>query len=236
MKKFESTVYHLKNGCLKDRYISGDSYAFNKAQTLTFSSLINRPYDSVLDVGCGHGYFSYVGAVEKKFTHCLGVDIVNKFEIKELKQLNKNITFKLITGDILPCTDNSFDLVFSMDVVEHIDNDMEFIKEQFRVCRKGGTILIGTPNLNRPANYFLKAFGKLQFPMGINDCIHVREYTMNKLSSKIIQASDNKLSKYDIRFTPCWFGIIPLNVGFDPVPKILTPFCHYLFMTFKKTW
>lgn len=42
----------------------------------------------------------------------------------------------------IPFEDNSFDAVFSYHSLHHMDNIEKAIKEMFRVCRKGGLIVI----------------------------------------------------------------------------------------------
>ena len=50
-------------------------------------------------------------------------------------------------GDILnlPIEDESFDYVLCTEVLEHVFNPIEAIKELTRICKKGGKIIITTP-------------------------------------------------------------------------------------------
>jgi 2-polyprenyl-3-methyl-5-hydroxy-6-metoxy-1,4-benzoquinol methylase len=45
-----------------------------------------------------------------------------------------------------PFEDESFDLVTSIEVIEHLRNPHAMIREAFRVLRVGGVFLVGTPN------------------------------------------------------------------------------------------
>ncbi len=89
---------------------------------------------------------------------------------------------KIQSESRLPFTDETFDVVFHQDVVEHVKNTFFFLKEQHRVLKKGGILLLGTPNLFRPANILKLLFGRLQFPVKIGsneevgDYIHVQEF------------------------------------------------------------
>jgi SAM-dependent methyltransferase len=47
----------------------------------------------------------------------------------------------------LPWPDASFDLVISVEGVEHLENPFAFFREVRRVCRPGGMFLITTPNI-----------------------------------------------------------------------------------------
>jgi SAM-dependent methyltransferase len=48
-------------------------------------------------------------------------------------------------GDRLPFPDDSFDLVTTLDVIEHIDDDVGALAELRRVLRPGGRLLVAVP-------------------------------------------------------------------------------------------
>lgn len=230
-----------KNSPLKLRYQANKRVKLQKAQTDAFLKLLDKKYPKVLEVGCGKGYFSYVGALHHKFINCYGCDTFPDYQIKEIRSYVDSVVFKKIENNVLPFADNSFDLVFSMDVIEHVENDIKFIKENIRVCRKGGEIIIGTPNYWRIANIFLLICGQLKFPKNLGktdygNCIHIREYKIKDLVKKIIKSAGGKISKNEIKVYPCWFGILPLNFGFENFPYFLNNIAHFVFIKFNKTW
>ena len=49
----------------------------------------------------------------------------------------------------LPYEDASFDVVFSLETIEHIEGHRTFISEAARVLRPGGHLVLTTPNLHR---------------------------------------------------------------------------------------
>lgn len=49
----------------------------------------------------------------------------------------------------LPYHSGSFDVVYSIEVLEHIENHSNFIGEASRVLRKDGLLILTTPNLHR---------------------------------------------------------------------------------------
>lgn len=131
----------------------------------------------VLDIGCGTGLYSLtflkLGAKE-----VCGQDLSeNAIEIISKKTEDLNFTnFMGIVGDCanLQFEDNSFDLIFSGDVFEHITDELKlkFIQEAFRVLKPGGVFTIKTPNKSylRITNFLhrIKAILSLKNPFSIH--------------------------------------------------------------------
>ena len=59
---------------------------------------------------------------------------------------DKKVKFSIASGCNIPYEDNFFDCVYSIDVIEYVENDALFIKENIRVLKNGGILIIGTPN------------------------------------------------------------------------------------------
>ncbi len=117
---------------LETRFNKNKWYKFQNCQTKTFRSLLDRKYNRVLDVGCGKGYFSYIGAKYGNFGNCYGCDIFQDYQKVEIKEYCKSVEYKQIKDDNLPYNDLYFDLVFSMDVMEHVHDDTKFINENLQ--------------------------------------------------------------------------------------------------------
>jgi ubiquinone/menaquinone biosynthesis C-methylase UbiE len=220
---------------LEKRYQNNQTSRFQKAQTQQFMKLLTKKaYVKVLEVGCGKGYWSYVGAKQKKFKQCFGSDIFNDWQGEEIKQFCQKTEYRGIKNKRLPYPNNYFDLVFSMDVVEHVEDDLKFIKEQIRVCKKGGEVIVGTPNYWRITNILLLILGRLKFPKNMGkdsygDCVHLREYKQGQLIDLVKRAGGANIKIY-----PCWIGILCLSLGITKFPKILNNICHFWLIKFTK--
>jgi SAM-dependent methyltransferase len=96
-------------------------------------------------------------------------------------------------GEALPYPDDHFDLVFSNEVIEHVDDDRATAAEMVRVTRPGGAIVAFAPNRLYPFEthgaYFGKryVFGNIPFINWLPDPLrdrfapHVRAYTQRGL-------------------------------------------------------
>jgi 2-polyprenyl-3-methyl-5-hydroxy-6-metoxy-1,4-benzoquinol methylase len=98
----------------------------------------------VLEVGCGEGRgVSLLLGKAKSFT---AVDKIKPIidSLQEKFPGGRFISMNIPPLAALP--DNTFDVVVSFQVIEHIDNDFLFLKEIHRVLKPGGTALLTTPN------------------------------------------------------------------------------------------
>ncbi len=106
-----------------------------------------RPDMHILDVGCGTANFSL--KLTQRGARVTGIDISEKMlEIARKRALQKkmDIEFKRMDSQNLEFPDSFFDGVLSMATIEFIAEPQQMIEEMFRVCKKGGFILVGTIN------------------------------------------------------------------------------------------
>jgi ubiquinone biosynthesis O-methyltransferase len=98
----------------------------------------------ILDVGCGDGVLSYMLA--KEHATVSGVD-TSDIAIAYAKEKTKNmqIDFRQVSAYELPFDEGEFDAVVSSDVIEHLQDVNQYIKEIKRVTKKGGAIVLSTP-------------------------------------------------------------------------------------------
>ena len=119
---------------------------------------------SVCDIGCGNGGFlmRLAQEINDPMVKYVGVDISKPFidfanHAVKAKKL-KNISFKLydVESQSLPDT---FDIVVSSEVLEHLQNPDIFIKHVYSQLRPKGYFLLSTPNAKNAIKYplfFLK--------------------------------------------------------------------------------
>ncbi|HIG27809.1 MAG TPA: class I SAM-dependent methyltransferase [Verrucomicrobiales bacterium] len=97
-----------------------------------------------LDVGCGTG--QVIRRLKEKSIHAFGVD-VSQPNIERAKKISD--TCSLYDGKILPFEEDEFDSAGALNVLEHVEQPEDFIKEMIRVVKPGGKIILSSPNFHR---------------------------------------------------------------------------------------
>jgi len=204
------------------------------------SKLVRRQIFKNIRNWVWEGFFTYLLLKEKKVEHkeIIGVDVYDNCRREEIKRLANKFEFKKIKEDgDLPFLSNYFDLVFSMDVIEHVIDWEKFILGQIKVTKRGGEILIGTPNRLRLSNLLLSLFGKLSYPRSMGhdeygEILHLREFRKKELLS-FLASLGNRVKNIDV--IPCWLGSNFLKIGFDRPKGVLGNFCQFWFVKFAKS-
>jgi len=120
----------------------------------------------ILDVACGTGYGSALLARSGNVT---GLD-KHAGAIEMARGRAPQLDFQECVLPPIPFADGSFDAVVTFETVEHIDDDVAYIAEVHRVLKRGGLLLLSTPN------------AAVSSPSGsIHNPWHVREYTLDGL-------------------------------------------------------
>jgi SAM-dependent methyltransferase len=102
-----------------------------------------RPEAEILEIGSGTG--NLLQRLKSDGYRVRGVEI-NRELIAESRRWHGDLPLQLVEGVRLPFPDQSFDLVLSFDVFEHIPDSDAHLAEVRRVLRPGGYLLMQTPN------------------------------------------------------------------------------------------
>ena len=98
------------------------------------------PHGQFLDIGCGTGIFL---RILEKCGVAYGLDI-SELALSYCQRDGCRLLVRAAGGG-LPFKDNSFSLVTLLDMIEHVDNDAEVLREAYRICRPGGVVVVTVP-------------------------------------------------------------------------------------------
>jgi 2-polyprenyl-3-methyl-5-hydroxy-6-metoxy-1,4-benzoquinol methylase len=156
-------VFAARQGGIKHRISAGDQLNFH--YEIAAEKANNKM--EVLDIASGEGFGSRILA--EKANLVIGADY-DETTIENAKTLHKDVkNLKFSVENALGTTfkDNSFDLITSMETIEHVPNEDSFMVEMKRILKSGGYFIFSTPQ---------NSMGHI--PMN-NE--HIKEYSLDEV-------------------------------------------------------
>lgn len=135
---------------------------------------------NILDLGSGKGYF-YFALKEIGYKNLSAIDLFPQFKECMKGNIAKGLSFK----------NNVFDVVISRDVAEHIAEHDKFFSEQERILKKGGIIIVMTPNAE-----------KMSIGEFYEDYTHVMPYTRKSLHEALCMHGFGRINVKRFRAIP----------------------------------
>jgi 2-polyprenyl-3-methyl-5-hydroxy-6-metoxy-1,4-benzoquinol methylase len=143
----------------------------------------------VLDVGCGNG--SIATELHHRGYHVTGVDMAQA-GIRIARESCPAGRFELLAADsaILQNLDEQpFDLVYSLEVIEHLYDPRNFLKGCFAAVRSGGSFIVSTPYHGYLKNLTISlAGGWDRHADPLFDGGHIKFFSRETLSSLLKEA------------------------------------------------
>lgn len=159
---------------------------------------------TILDIGCGYGWFEVYG-LKNKAKKMYGNEVSEQDLVTARKHVkNPKVRFEVGSAIEIPYKDNQFDTVVSWEVLEHIPKgtEIQMFKEVYRVLKPGGVFYFSTPYASIPAKMFDPAWW----------LIGHRHYTQEDISSYAKKAGLN-IEQFVVRGNWWHIGAI-LNLYF----------------------
>jgi SAM-dependent methyltransferase len=126
------------------------------------------PYISgdLLEIGCGEGRgIDLLAPLADSYT---AIDKIAEIEQKIKSKFPAAKFYNMNVPPFSGVADNSFDVIVSFQVIEHIDDDEGLLMEIHRVLKPGGKAILSTPNITLSLT---------------RNPWHVREYTADQFSA-----------------------------------------------------
>lgn len=104
---------------------------------------------NILDAGSGFGQYDYAMTRMNPNWNIKGIDVKEE-QIEDCNRFFSKIGRSNVNFEVADLTmfynDNTYDLVLSVDVMEHILEDVQVFKNFYRSMKPGGMVLISTPS------------------------------------------------------------------------------------------
>lgn len=110
--------------------------------------LIERA-DKILDIGCADGTFSKVILDKSNGKELIGLDVLKTSVAWANHHWKHTGKMKFLVGDahdLKKFKSASFDAVFALEVLEHVENPLKVLTETKRVLKKGGYAIFLVPS------------------------------------------------------------------------------------------
>jgi len=108
----------------------------------------NSPKD-ILDAGCGFGQYTYFMAKKFRGSGILAVDVKQDY-LDDCKYFFDKTGYKSCKFEFADLTkidfENRFDFILSVDVMEHIEDDIGVFRKFNKALKLGGMVMINTPS------------------------------------------------------------------------------------------
>ena len=147
------------------------------------------PGQKILDVGCGMGFMT--AALASQGRAVVAVDILYDyvaFTVRQTSSAPHPARGVIFMGEPLPFTDQSFDTIICLDVIEHVENDRTLLVDFGRLLRPNGTLVVTVPALQA-------LYGQRDVALG-----HHRRYNKSQLQERLTVAGFdiNQLNYWNI--------------------------------------
>jgi len=179
-------------------YTAKDSEYFSHKRENIVALLPDGP-NKVLEIGCGFGNTLIEAKRRGKASEIIGVDINN---LSVSSELDEFIVGNIETA-ILPYSPGYFDAIVLADVLEHLQDPWNALKNVLRYLRIGGVCIISIPNireLRTIGGILLK--GRFEYQdSGILDKAHLRFFCKKDIVQLVYDAG-LEIDKIDVKISP----------------------------------
>ena len=198
-------------------------YTHDQVLSMLMRLLPNRAGLSALDLPCGAGALSARMAATGLNVTSVDIEATEPFRHDPARRIIAD------ANQALPFPDNHFDLVVTVEGIEHLESPTGFLRECARITRAGGTLIVSTPNVDSMRSRtwaFLRGHSRYFGPQGdsAKDSGHLHPIDMiffrgaaAKVGLEIIDLSVNEIKRSFVRqlFRPWLTRRLPIHMRGD---------------------
>jgi ubiquinone/menaquinone biosynthesis C-methylase UbiE len=190
-----------------------------------------------LDVGCGAGYslvkaYTEFGCVVQGIDPDPGAHGVGRFT----ENIWKDRPIIQGSAEMLPFMDDTFDVVYSSHVLEHVNSENKALNEMKRVLKPNGVLILGVPTA---AMSWVAVFSSWFFTTHISIYHMIRSFNKKEFRSRLIRIfiptshsyPRAQFITYDLNHYRIsnWYKIIQVNFKvFQKIKPGLYPYPDYI--------
>lgn len=204
---------------------ASDNFVFQRS-LLAYEYAKGLVKGQVLEVGSGEGYGLRILSNQSETYTMLDK---YQFDPQKMEGYPKALFIQTEVPPFKGINDNTYDIVVSFQVIEHIKNDKLFVQEIHRVLKPGGKFLCTTPNIKMSLS---------------RNPWHIREYTVQGLKDLMLKyfsavdakgvfagskameyyeknrVSVNKIMRFDVFRMQWWMPRQILQVPYDVMNRM----------------
>jgi len=213
------------NSTLTDAYLSG---WFRRDSGELFEGFPINAEDTVLDIGCGDGPFAQFCAERGAEVIFADIDAEKVAAVEAmLKQSPARGVIPLVTdANPIPLSDARVNKIIAMEVLEHVEDPAQFMRELVRVAKPGAQFLLTVPDpLGESVQKKLAPAAYFEHPN------HIRVFQREEFEQLILDAGlvIERRADYGFYWSVWWFL-------FWACKQDLSPPWHPLLDSWTHTW
>lgn len=199
-------------------------YGSSHHWALEYSAQLPRT-SKVLDIGCARGSMG-AALAELGFTKLFGAEPDDDSRAQAAK------VYSAIESDYSLFTGEKFDLIFLLDVLEHMNEPSIELPKILSLLNSGGTLLVSVPNIVHWSIRLSVLFGRFEYTRrGILDRTHRVFFTRKSIVRMISEVPSTKVDSVDGSIAPLQF-LLPEKIANSTMFSLFSRMRRFLVRVF----
>ncbi len=180
-----------------------------------------RPGETILDVGCGSGYYARVAA--EAGARVIATDVAANY-VRQARAhvgptLASSCEFRVENAERLSLPGETVNKVLMTEVIEHLARPEQALREAARVLRPGGRLVVSTPSRFSPLNLAYAAKRRIR-DYDFNE--HLHELTPHEFAALVARDLEVERLEFVNFLLPYPFDLLGSRLGARAVARLAT--------------